>query len=83
MRVRSRARTERGASAVEYAIIVGAISLALILVASAMGMNVQTGLCSASRALGGAQSCTSNAPGATSSASARWSIANNAASLAK
>lgn len=47
MRGQSRARSERGASAVEYAVIVGAISLALLLVASALGINIQTGLCTA------------------------------------
>lgn len=62
MQAELRSRSERGASGVEYAIVVGVVSLVVMIAAALLGVNVQTSLCTAGRALGGTQDCTSAAP---------------------
>ncbi len=63
-------RSERGASGVEYAIVVGAISIVLMIAAATLGLNVQAGLCTAGRALGGTQNCNFAASAASPSPTA-------------
>ncbi len=75
-------RSQRGATHVEYAIIVAAVSVVVMAVVSVLGGNVSGGLCGVNQGLGSSQSCDQAEPAASDGPAASDATTSDATTAA-